>query len=157
MSGLRLIVVICVACALSACSTRVNLGGMLGESGEQGQQAVRSVAFEPVVGLPDTLSAQFAAELASAAVSNGLRVVSRDDKSAAIRAKGYFSAAPEGSGTRITYVWDLFEKDGDRTARFDSNRQITRTADDPWSVVTVDDLRAIAQWTIAEIAKVPAS
>ncbi|MFN0264453.1 hypothetical protein ACKTEK_11300 [Tepidamorphus sp. 3E244] len=141
-----------LAPALIACSTPVRLGNVFGDEDKAQKVTAGSVAFEPVVGLPEQLATQLATELGTAAVGRRLTVVGRDDPKAALRAKGYFTATTELSQTRITYVWDLFDATGQRKKRFEDQQVVGRVANDPWSVVDAELLSAIAEATIAEIA-----
>ncbi|MCC0053451.1 MAG: hypothetical protein H6884_05280 [Rhodobiaceae bacterium] len=137
---------------MAACSTPVSLGNVFGDdSGKPPKTTPGSIAFEPVVGLPERLATPLAAELGTAAVERKLTVLGRDDSKAALRAKGYFTATAELSQTRITYVWDLFDAGGERKQRFEGQQIVGRVDADPWNVVDETLLRIIAQWTINEI------
>ncbi len=157
MSVWRLLQVFAVAVGasvLAACSTPINLGNVFPGSGSTTATPATAgtIAFEPVVGIPAALAGPLAAELTAAATGQRLTVVGRDDARAAHRAKGYFSAETIDTGTRITYVWDLFDAAGQRKTRFQGERIIDKRADDPWSTVDQEMLRAIARWTIDQIA-----
>lgn len=149
---LRIIMLCAMAGLLAACSTPVNLGSVFSDNeGAKAKTIPGSIAFEPVVGLPDALATSLAAELGTAAVERQLSVVGRDDPKAALRAKGYFTATTELSQTRIAYVWDLFDASGQRKQRFEGQQIVARIDPDPWSVVDQTLLRIIAQWTVNEI------
>lgn len=149
---LRMFVVLSAACLLAACSTPVSLGNVFGDDDARPQTTPGSIAFEPVVGLPEALATTLAAELGTAAVGQRLLVVGREDPKAALRAKGYFTATTELSQTRIGYVWDLFDASGERKQRFEGQQVVGRIANDPWSVVDQQLLATIAQWTVSQIA-----
>ncbi|MCB1478164.1 MAG: hypothetical protein R3D43_02455 [Tepidamorphaceae bacterium] len=139
--------------ALAGCSTPVSLGNVFSSDEKpSGKVTPGSIAFEPVVGLPEDLATQLAGELGTAAVGQRLTVLGRDDPKAALRAKGYFTATTELSQTRVGYVWDLFDASGQRKQRFEGQQVVGRVANDPWSVVDSELLATIAEWTITQIA-----
>jgi hypothetical protein len=147
--------------ALAACSTPINLGGVLPGGGAQGDgeapqvaAAPGTVAFEPIVGLPQSLALPLAQQLSTEAGARNLTIVPRETATAAVRAKGSFNAETVGNETVITYVWDLFDANGNRKSRFGGERRVEDTATDPWSVVGDQELGAIAARTIDEILQV---
>lgn len=149
-----------LACAVAACSTPINLGNVIPGNSEGGGDtpqvvaAPGTVAFEPIVGLPQGLALPLAQQLSTEAGARNLTIVPRETATAAVRAKGSFNAETIGQETVITYVWDLFDANGNRKSRFGGERRVGSTADDPWSVVGDQELGAIASRTIDEILQV---
>ncbi|MCB1481501.1 MAG: hypothetical protein KDJ55_05920 [Rhodobiaceae bacterium] len=151
--GLLITFLAVVSLGLAGCSAPVRLGNVFGGDETPAKNVTPgSIAFEPVVGLPENLATQLAAELGTAAVGQRLTVLGRDDPKAALRAKGYFTATTELSQTRIGYVWDLFDAAGQRKQRFEGQQVVGRIANDPWSVADSELLATIAEWTITQIA-----
>jgi hypothetical protein len=109
------------------------------------------IAFEPVTGIPEERTAVLADELVSGSVSGGLTVVPRQARDARFRLKGYFSAARSGSSTRITYVWDIFDRDENRVHRIGGTESVEAGLPDPWQAVTDDALRRIARRTVEDL------
>jgi hypothetical protein len=84
-----------------------------------------TVAFEPIVGLPQSLALPLAQQLSTEAGARNLTIVPRETAStAAVRAKGSFNAETVGEETVITYVWDLFDANGNRKSRFGGERRV---------------------------------
>lgn len=149
---LPLVLLAALCASLVACSAPVRLGNVFGDDETSAKVTPGSIAFEPVVGLPEDLATQLAAELGTAAVGQRLTVLGRDDPKAALRAKGYFTATTELSQTRITYVWDLFDANGQRKRRFEGVEVVGRVANDPWQVVDAEIVAKIAEMTVSQIA-----
>jgi hypothetical protein len=147
--------------AVAACSTPINLGNIIPGGNSEGDgetpqvvAAPGTVAFEPIVGLPQGLALPLAQQLSTEAGARNLTIVPRETATAAVRAKGSFNAETVGQETVVTYVWDLFDANGNRKSRFGGERRVGSTASDPWSVVGDQELGAIASRTIDEILQV---
>lgn len=107
-----------------------------------------TLAFEPIVGIPESRAAVLATELGSGAADKSLPVVGRDNKDVRFRIKGYFSAAAGGGQTRVSYVWDIFDASGARVHRIAGSESVPAALPDPWSAVPDDTLQAIARSTV---------
>ncbi len=68
--------------------------------------------------------------------------------------RGYLNAVPEGDGTALTYVLDIFDAKKHRTQRVEDQILLKATAADPWSVVDDSALSAVAAKSAAALAAV---
>ena len=112
------------------------------------------IAFEHVTGMPDSRAAELAAALAQRATARQLTVVGRDDATLQYRIKGYFAAQPSTERTTVSYIWDVFDKQGERVHRFDGLQQAPKSgAADPWGSVTPETIDALADAATSELAR----
>ncbi|MEM8877581.1 MAG: hypothetical protein AAGD23_06880 [Pseudomonadota bacterium] len=159
--GFRALAALILVGFVAACSTPINLGNIVPGGNSEGDSETASVvaapgtvAFEPIVGLPQGLALPLAQQLSTEAGARNLTIVPRETATAAVRAKGSFNAETVGQETVVTYVWDLFDANGNRKSRFGGERRVGSTATDPWTVVGDQELGAIASRTIDEILQV---
>lgn len=110
-----------------------------------------ALAFEPVVGIPKERAAALATALGSDAAAAKLPVVGRDKPDVRFRVKGYFSAAAEGTSTRVSYIWDIFDSAGARVHRITGAETVPAALPDPWSAVPDQTLADIASRTVADL------
>jgi hypothetical protein len=126
------------ALALAACvDTAVDLGAR--QPGvSQARIAARPgvsprgarVALTSLEGAPDAVTARYKQLFASAAEARDIATVAAE--SAQYRARGYLSAVPAQGATRLSYVWDIFDRQGRRAQRLTDEVIVTGGAD-PWS------------------------
>lgn len=138
---------------LAACSDATGPGAPAA-SAVQNAAPAGPIAFEPVTGMPDSRAAELAAALAQRATSRSLVVVARDDGKLRYRVKGYFAAHPGTGQTTVSYIWDVFDKDGTRVHRFEGYETVPASgASDAWGSVTPETLDRIADATASELTR----
>jgi hypothetical protein len=81
-----------------------------------GEAAPRTVAFESIDGPPEAVFRRLVAQLGQEATARQLAMVSREQP-AQYRIRGYVAAHVQGQRTTITWVWDVFTTDRERTVR----------------------------------------
>jgi hypothetical protein len=84
--------------------------------GAPGVSVPRTVAFESIDGPPEPLFRRLVARLTQEATARQIAVVSREQP-AQYRIRGYVAAHVQGQRTTITWVWDVFTADRQRTVR----------------------------------------
>jgi hypothetical protein len=82
-----------------------------------GASGARAVAFESIDGPPEPLFRKLVTQLAQEANARQVAMVSRDAP-AQFRIRGYVAAHVQGRKTTISWVWDVYDGDRERAARF---------------------------------------
>lgn len=124
-----------------------------------------SVAFVSVDGPPAAISKNFAEIMRRQATARDIVVA--DDKNARYLVRGYLSAYATTDGAALEYVWDVFNKDKQRTQRVNDVLEVKGEGADPWRIVdeaalasvaakSADDLAAYLSNTPEAVAAAPA-
>lgn len=109
------------------------------------------LTFEPMVGAPTRVARELSGSLGQRVAQQALPVVARSDAKVTHRVKGYFSASENQGQVQISYVWDIFDKNGNRLNRIMGNQQTPMTGSDPWDAVTGPILDKVAVDTAAQL------
>ncbi|WP_141401284.1 hypothetical protein [Cohaesibacter gelatinilyticus] len=109
------------------------------------------LTFEPMVGAPTRVARELSGSLGQRVAQQALPVVARSDTKVTHRVKGYFSASENQGQVQISYVWDIFDKDGKRLNRIMGSQQTPMTGSDPWDAVTGPILDKVAVDTAAQL------
>lgn len=126
------------------------LGGCAGSGAASGAYAMASatdtatVAFESIDGPPPDVFDRMVGVLDSESKLRNLTIVSREGQ-AAYRVRSYLAAQVIKGHTAIAWVWDVYDRDQQRTLRLSGEEPTGKPGRDAWT--TVDDLtlRKIAQ------------
>lgn len=112
-----------------------------------------AVAFEQIDGLPRPTFDKLVASLLPAAEAYKVDAVSRQTD-APYRVKGYLALEKKGAQTSLSYVWDVFDRDGSRVARLAGAEPLTvpRGTTDPWTACDAQVLEKVADRTMAELS-----
>ena len=173
-AALSLCWILAAACALSGCVETVSDFASKSEAHAQFVRrpdvslAGASVAFVSVDGPPAAISANFSQLLTREAMAQDIVIV--DGKKAQYLVRGYLSAYATKDGAAIEYVWDVFNKDKQRTQRVNDVLEVRGQGSDPWRIVgdaalasvaakSADDLAAFLSNTpeAVAVAKTPAA
>lgn len=111
-----------------------------------------TVAMASFSGSPTTITTQFTGAFDGAARAQG--IVMTDPEAADYLVRTYLNAVPDGDGTAVTYVLDVFNSKKQRTQRIEDEVRLKAKAADPWSVVDNRVLAAVAAKSAAELAAV---
>jgi hypothetical protein len=84
--------------------------------GAIGGTGPRTVAFESIDGPPEQLFRKLVTQLGEEATAHRVAMVSREQP-AQYRIRGYVAAHVQGKKTTITWIWDVFNSDRERTVR----------------------------------------
>ncbi|MEQ8825579.1 MAG: hypothetical protein RIC14_14520 [Filomicrobium sp.] len=155
--------------ALAGCSTTGP--SILSGDGSATQQLTQNaaqananqIAIAPVIGAPEQVAKQLQAQLTNSMQKRGIGVAS--GAAAKYTLRGYVVSAREGTGTKISYIWDVTDPTGKRVNRI-SGEEITPASSgrDPWASVTpavmttISDKTAtsLASWLPSQAPKAPA-
>jgi hypothetical protein len=109
-----------------------------------------SVAFVSVDGPPAAISASFSQIMAREATAHDIVVA--DAKSARYLVRGYLSAYATTDGAAVEYVWDVFNKDRQRTQRVNDVLEVKGDGADPWRIVGEAALASVAAKSADDLA-----
>lgn len=107
-------------------------------------------AVTSVQGAPSPFQNQFMAYFDADAAKQDVALT--DFAGAHYLAKGYLSASLVDGGARVTYVWDIYDRDNHRAQRLDDEIAIAGAADDPWRLVGSEALAALAARSAGNLA-----
>lgn len=150
--------------ALGACSSSNLLGGdnqiptelaspaQAPAAAPAAAQATR-VSIATVIGAPDAIGKQLSSEIGSAMERNRFGVAKAGEK-ADFTVRGYVVAAKEKAGTKVSYIWDLFDTTGKRTNRITGEEMVSVSGEnrDPWAGVGGNVIKTIADKTASQLA-----
>lgn len=133
------------ACALGGCN----------ENGSQQALAAQprgaTVAFESIDGPPQAQFNKLVQDLNDEAQSRRLAVTSREQPSA-YRVRGYLSAETGKKATTIAWVWDVFDREQNRSLRISGTETVKGRHRDAWQVADDAMLQRIAANSMSELA-----
>ena len=118
-------------------------------------QPVR-IAVAPVMGAPDNVSGMLGTWIADSLESHQITVARNKDAPAEYYLRGYVVAAKDTAGTKLSYIWDITDKNGAKRAHRIQGEQIVKAspgAQDPWAAVNGQVAQALAALTAEKIAK----
>jgi hypothetical protein len=136
------------ALALGGC---VSNGGSGAASNAFASADIGSVAFESVDGPPPPVFDRLVSALDSEARLRGVPVASRAAP-ATYRVRTYLSAQVRGPRTTIAWVWDVYDRNEQRTLRISGEETSTRKVQDAWMAADDVVLRRIAQAGLTGLA-----
>ncbi len=128
-------------CALGGCASGGAASGSFAMAGT-GEGA--TVAFESIDGPPPQIFERMVDVLQSESKLRNLQVVSREG-SASYRVRSYLSAQVSHGRTTIAWVWDVYDRDQQRTLRLSGEEPAGKAGRDPWTAADDLVLRKIAQ------------
>ena len=138
---------VCMAGLLLAAAG--TLGGCAGSGATSGAYAMatpdaQTIAFESIDGPPPNLFDRMVGVLDSESKLRNLAIVSREGQ-AAYRVRSYLAAQVINGRTVVAWVWDVYDRDQQRTLQLSGEEPTGKTGRDAWA--NVDDLvlRKIAQ------------
>lgn len=126
-------------------------GNQLATNTYQAPDSKAMLTFEPMVGAPTSVARELSQSLGLRVAQHSLPVVARTDSKVTHRIKGYFSASKSGSDCVVSYVWDIFDKNGKRVTRINGSQKTPMVSADPWDSVTGPVLDQVATDTAAKL------
>jgi len=139
-----------VALAASLLAAACTLGGCASSGGPADSYAMAtpasgpSITFDSVDGPPPQVFDRMVSVLDSETKLRNLAIVSRDGQ-ATYRVRSYLSAQVVQGRTMIAWVWDVYDRDQQRTLRLSGEEAGGKAGRDPWSAADDLVLRKIAQ------------
>ncbi len=151
-AGLRL----CFAALLLA--TTAALGGCAANGSASGAYAMArsegpTIAFEQIDGPPPDVFDRMVGVLDSESKLRNLAIVSRETQ-AAYRVRSYLAAQVVRGRTMIAWVWDVYDRDQQRTLRLSGEEPAGKAGHDPWTAADDMVLRKIAQAGLSGLSSV---
>jgi hypothetical protein len=141
--ALRAVVLLAVVCGLAG-----GLGGCAGGGAASGSFAMAgngaTVTFESIDGPPPQVFERMVNLLDSESKLRNVAIVSRDG-SAAYRVRSYLAAQVSRGRTTIAWVWDVYDRDQQRTLRLSGEEPAGKAGRDAWAAADDVVLRRIAQ------------
>lgn len=107
--------------------------------------------FDPIVGATVDAATPLTERLSTQARARGIAIAGNTDPTTTHIMKGYFSVMPEGGGTTVIYVWDVYDPMGNRLHRINGQQKASGTGEG-WSAVSTATMQTIADNTIAQLA-----
>jgi hypothetical protein len=132
-------VLLAVACGLGGCASGGAGGGAFAMAA-----GGPTVAFESIDGPPPPIFERMVDVLDSESKLRNLSIVSREG-AASYRVRGYLSAQVSHGRTTIAWVWDVYDRDQQRTLRLSGEEPAGKAGRDPWAAADDLVLRKIAQ------------
>lgn len=137
-----------IGCGLGGCAA----GGAASDSfAMAGPAAAPTVAFESIDGPPPQVFDRMVGVLDSEAKLRSLAIVSREG-SASYRVRSYLSAQVNHGRAAIAWVWDVYDRDQQRTLRLSGEEPAGKAGRDAWAAADDLVLRKIAQAGLSGLA-----
>jgi hypothetical protein len=111
----------------------------------------KKIAVAPIIGTTPEVAQELSTALIAAGKERGLSIVPEGSK-ANYTLRGYLLASSEGKGSKITYIWDVNDANGQRVARVSGEEAVAGRSADPWSKVDSAAIRSIAGKTASQLA-----
>jgi len=110
------------------------------------------VAIAPIIGAPENVTAQLTQALVVAGKERNLSLTP-GTSGGDYTLRGYLLAAPERSGSKISYIWDVTDTKGARVTRVSGEEIVSKgSRSNPWSGVDATVIRSIAGKTASKLA-----
>ena len=111
------------------------------------------LAFAPIVGAPAAVADMLSGSVASAMEKQGVPVSHSAADAPDYTVRGYLVAAPDKAGTKLSYIWDITDKTGQRAKRITGEEIVKgKKGKDPWAGVDQAIVDSIATKTSTELA-----
>ena len=131
-----------LACGLGGCASGGGGNNSFAMAG--GGTGGTTVAFESIDGPPPQVFDRMVSVLDSESKLRNLSIVSREG-AASYRVRSYLSALVIRGRTTIAWVWDVYDRDQQRTLRLTGEEPAGKAGRDPWAAADDLILRKIAQ------------
>jgi hypothetical protein len=128
-----------MACGLGGCAGGGAVSGAFAQVGNG-----TTVAFESIDGPPPQVFDRMVGVLDSESKLRSLSIVSRESQ-ASYRVRSYLAAQVSRGRTTIAWVWDVYDRNQQRTLRLSGEEPAGKAGRDPWAAADDLVLRRIAQ------------
>jgi hypothetical protein len=141
-------ILLTIACGLGGCAS----SGAVGDSFAMASTgASPTVTFESIDGPPPQVFDRMVGVLDSESKLRSLSIVSREG-AASYRVRSYLSAQVSHGRAVIAWVWDVYDRDQNRTLRLSGEEPAGKGGRDPWAAADDLVLRKIAQAGLSGLA-----
>jgi hypothetical protein len=144
-----------IALSLAACETSSSTStdpavSSLTAPQQPAQPQTKPIAFAPVIGAPAKVSSKMNETLTASATQKNINIASSQDAEYTIR--GYLVAQADAKGTKLSYIWDITDKNGKRSKRIQGDELIEgKKGGDPWQLVDDAAIERISGKTTDQI------
>ncbi len=117
-------------------------------------QGRAKLAFAPIVGAPAAVADSLSSGVSGALAQQSIPIAKSTADQPDYTVRGYVVAAPDKAGTKLSYIWDVTDKTGQRAQRF-TGEEIVKSAKkskDPWAQVDAAVIDRIATASASQIA-----
>lgn len=117
---------------------------------------VARIAIVPVSGAPDNISGMLTEWVAENLERQQISVVRGKEGAAEYYLRGFVVAAKDAGGTKLTYIWDLTDKNGSKRMHRIEGDQVVKGApgaQDPWAAVDTKVVQTLAAQTADKVVK----
>jgi hypothetical protein len=135
------VMLLILACGLGGCAGG---GAVSGSFAMASTGSAATVAFESIDGPPPQIFERMVDVLDSESKLRNLAIVSREG-TASYRVRSYLAAEVSHGRTTIAWVWDVYDRDQQRTLRLSGEEPAGKAGRDPWTAADDLILRKIAQ------------
>jgi hypothetical protein len=116
------------------------------------QPSKAKLAFAPIVGAPAAVADMLSASIVSAVERQSVPVARTPTDQPDYTVRGYVVAAPDKAGTKLSYIWDVTDKTGQRAHRITGEEILKgKKTKDPWAQVDQSVVDRIAQSTSSQL------
>ena len=146
-----------MAVPLGGCETSSSIFGS--NAGQAGTASVASVtpgksklAFAPIVGAPAAVADMLKGSIITAMQRQSVPVAASAAEAPDYTVRGYVVAAPDKAGTKLSYIWDVTDKTGQRAKRITGEEILKgKKGKDPWAQVDQSVVDKIAAATSTQL------
>lgn len=136
---------------LASCSSSMNV--ISGPGAQPAGKTVPPVTIQQLTGIPPGRAAELKAAMARSAGERDIGIVEGEFQGGSFSLTGDFQASSAGGEVKITYQWQLRDKDGVLVHSFDAVESAgLPSGSDPWTAVTPAVLDRIARASSESIA-----
>lgn len=146
-----------VAIVLSNCSAGNNIASNFGiqpakeTAVQQTKISQKTVAFANLVGVPPEISANMLTKVKQAARAKSINVTDEITR-ANFLIRGYLIAAPRNDGAKLSYIWDINNRQGTRIHRILGNQLIKGAkSSNGWSLVDNKVITELAETSAGKL------
>lgn len=158
LSSFKIIISAIAISTLAGCSGASNLASNFGlQSGDNSKKtaapgSVKSVAFAPLVGVPATVSSRLLLAVKNSARAKKIPVT-EEITSAGYLVRGYLVAAPEKTGAKLSYIWDINDSKGVRVHRLMGNEMLKGPkTQNGWSLLNDTAIQRVADASSSKLS-----
>ncbi|MFN0218959.1 MAG: hypothetical protein ACKVP4_09120 [Hyphomicrobium sp.] len=120
--------------------------------GQPGSTQDAKIQIAPIIGSPEGVARDLQMQLTTAIERRSITVAKTASSSGEFVLRGYIVASREKAGAKVSYIWDVTDKSGQRVHRITGEENAGGAAKDPWSAVTPQIVQNIADRTATQIA-----
>ena len=156
-SAVRCFAIGLLASPLAGCQSADLMGGGTSATSQPAMAAPATgrskLAVAPIVGAPAAVADMLSGSVASSMQKQSIPISHSAADAPDFTVRGYLVATPDKAGTKLSYIWDITDKTGQRAKRFTGEEIVKgKKGKDPWAGVDQTVVDSIAAKTSTELA-----